>query len=347
MKALTYQGPLDISYRDVPDPTPRDVHGAVVQVTACGICGSDLHIYEGHGFSADLGFCVGHESVGTIVETGSGVTGFSVGDRVMLPGSVGCGTCGACRANRVFHCEVGEAGCYGLSNRLPGSQAEAVAVPFADTNLVRLPDDISDDVALLLTDNAPTAWYGARRARIQPGQTVAVVGLGPVGLCAVTAAQLMGAARVLAIDLVPERRARAAAMGAEPMEGDDPVAAVHEATGGRGADVVLEAVGADATILLSIELVKRAGAVSVVGVNQNPALSINMLGAQVKELEFHIGLCSVQYELTALLPLAAAGLIPADQIISHHMPLSAGVDAYRQFHARQDGISKVVLHPGS
>src|SRR5690349_13631547 len=247
MRALTYHGPYDVRVTDVADPVPFDAEAAVVAVRACGICGSDLHIYEGHGFSSDLGFCVGHEAVGEVVAVGSAVTRFRVGDSVLVPGSVGCASCAPCRAGYVLGCERQRSGCYGLSALLPGSQAEAVAVPSADGNLVAIPDGVSDDAALVLTDNAPTAWYGARRARIEPGDVVAVVGLGPVGIMSVLSAQIMGAARVLAIDLVPERRAAAAALGAEPVEGD-PKVAVREMTGGRGAGVVLEAVGADATI---------------------------------------------------------------------------------------------------
>ena len=345
MRALTYQGPRTIAYDNVPDPAPYGTDGAVVQVRACGICGSDLHIYDGRGFSPDIGFCVGHEAVGEVVETGSGVRRFAVGDRVLVPASTGCATCGNCRAGRVAWCEQGLLGCYGLASILPGSQAEAVAVPFADTNLVRLPDEIDDEAALLLTDNLPTAWYGARRARIAPGDTVAVIGLGPVGLLAVMAAQTMGAARVFGIDLVPTRRAQAAALGAEPIESDEPKYALRDATRGLGPDVVLEAVGADATIRLAVEVVRRGGRVSVVGVNQTRSFPFPMALAQVKELEFHIGLCSVQYELPALLPLVAAGRIAPGRVITHRMPLSAGPEAYRLFASRTDGVAKIVLDP--
>src|SRR6476619_6863753 len=233
MRALTYHGPYDVRVESIADPRLFDDESAIVAIRACGICGSDLHIYEGHGFSPDLGFCVGHEAVGEVVAVGDAVTRFGVGDSVLLP----------------------------------GSQAEAVAVPCADGNLVAIPEGVSDDAALVLTDNAPTAWYGARRARIEPGDVVAVVGLGPVGIRSVLAAQIMGASRVLAIDLVPERRAAAAALGAEPVEGD-PKVAVREMTGGRGAGVVLEAVGADATIDLAMKIAARGARVSVVGVNQ-------------------------------------------------------------------------------
>jgi threonine dehydrogenase-like Zn-dependent dehydrogenase len=246
----------------------------------------------------------------------------------------------------VTGCETGEAGCYGLGHAHPGAQAEALAVPAADRNLVALPDELGDAAGLVLTDNAPTAWYGARRGRVGPGDTVAVVGLGPVGLLSVVAAQVMGAARVLAVDLVPARRAAAAALGAEPVEGDDVRAAVAEATGGRGVDVALEAVGADATVTLALDLAGRDGRVSIVGVNQSMDLSVRMVIAQLKGLEIHIGLCSVQRELPTLLRLATAGRIDPAVVVTHTMGLSEGPEAYARFASRADGVGKIVLDPG-
>jgi 2-desacetyl-2-hydroxyethyl bacteriochlorophyllide A dehydrogenase len=344
VRALTYHGPFDVRVLDVPDPTPGDAGSAVVAVRACGICGSDLHIYEGHGFSPDLGFCVGHEAVGEVVAVGADVRRFAVGDSVLVPASTGCAICGPCRAGYVLGCERNRAGCYGLGASLPGSQAEAVAVPAADGNLVAIPDGVSDDAALVLTDNAPTAWYGARRARIAPGDVVAVVGLGPVGLLSVLAAQIMGAARVLAVDLVPERREAAAALGAEPVDGD-PKVEVRARTGGRGADVVLEAVGAEATIDLATKVAARGGRVSVVGVSQSASFPFHMQLAQFNELELAIGLCSVQRELPALLALTASGRLRPELVITHRMGLSEGAEAYRLFHSRTDGVGKVVLDP--
>ena len=344
MKALTYQGPKQVAYEDVPDPAPDDVDGAVVRISACGICGSDLHIYEGHGFSPDLGYCIGHEAVGEVVEVGSGVRSFTVGDRVLVPASTGCGTCGPCRRGWVLGCERHLSGCYGLSHALEGSQAEAVGVPFADGNLQRLPDSISDDAALVLTDNAPTAWFGARQARIGVGDTVAVVGCGPVGLMAVAAAQIMGAATVYAIDLVAERRALAADLGAVPI-GDEPVTAIREATGGRGVDAVIEAVGGDATITLALSIAGVAARVSVIGVSHNEAFPFKMMTAQTKCLEFTAGLCSVQLELPTLMRLTEAGRLRPERVVTHHLPLSDGAAAYELFHSRADGVGKVVLHP--
>jgi threonine dehydrogenase-like Zn-dependent dehydrogenase len=207
---------------------------------------------------------------------------------------------------------------------------------------VAIPDGMSDDAGLVLTDNAPTGWYGARLGRIAPGDTVAVVGLGPVGLMAVASALVMGAAQVLAVDLVESRRARAEALGAVPVEGDAR-SEVLALTGGRGADVVIEAVGADATIGLATDLAGRCGRVSVVGINQSPAYTFNMLMAQLKCLEFTIGMCSVQAELPALIPLTTTGRLDPGAIVTHRLPLEAGPDAYALFASRTDGVAKVVL----
>ncbi|MGN2639610.1 zinc-binding dehydrogenase [Nocardia takedensis] len=349
MRALTYAGPGVIDWSEVPDPTLPGPDGAIVRVRAAGVCGSDLHIYAGHGFTPGTGYGVGHEAVGEIVEAGPLVRGFAVGDRVLVPASAGCDRCGNCRVGLVSACasqpKPADA-CYGLGGALAGAQAQYLAVPHADGNLVRLPESIGDAAAIVLTDNAPTAWYGARRARIAPGDTVVVIGLGPVGLMAVQAAFAMGAARVLGVDLLAERRERAAALGAEPVDSDDPKSAVRERLGG-GADVAIEAVGADATIALAISVVGHGGRVSVIGVNQNRAYPFHMPLAQVKDLEFHIGLCAVQYELPALLALTAAGRLRPETVVSHRMPMSAGDAAYRLFAERADGVSKVVLDPSS
>jgi threonine dehydrogenase-like Zn-dependent dehydrogenase len=274
VKALTYHGPQDIRCTSVPDPVCPGERGAVVRVLSAGICGSDLHIYGGHGFGGGTGYPVGHEAVGEVVEVGSAVTRFAPGDRVLLAASVGCGRCAACGRGVVFLCEnFGEGGVYGIGHALGGCQAEAIAVPAADMNLVAIPDGMSDDAALVLTDNAPTGWYGARLGRIAPGDTVVVVGLGPVGLMAAASALIMGASRVLAVDLGDSRRARAADLGAIPVEGN-PRDEVLALTGGRGADVVIEAVGADATIGLATDLAGRCGRVAVGGLSQSPTCTV-------------------------------------------------------------------------
>lgn len=345
MKALLYQGPEHITYDTFDDPTPENLEGAVVKIESCAICGSDLHIYHGHGFSADKGFCVGHESVGEVVEVGSGVKRFKTGDKVLVSGAVGCSNCRMCLEGRVDLCENKSTRVFGLGHNLEGSQAQAVGVPSADTTLFKIPDGISTDQALLLTDNLPTGYYGAERANIKPGDCVAVVGLGPVGQLAVESAMVMGASKVWAIDRVPERLAAAEAIGAIPVMGDEAAATVFEATKGRGADAAIEAVGADETIKLAMSLVRTDGTVSVVGVNQTMDFSFPMAIAFVKSLTFRIGGCPVQSYWPKLVPLIQSGRLKPERVITHRMGLSDGAEAYAMFANRKDGVMKVVLDP--
>jgi len=348
VKALTFHGPRDIRYSDVPDPSLRDEHAAIVEVTQASICGSDLHIYHGEGFSPDLGFCVGHEAVGVIVEVGRGVSRYKEGERVLIPASVGCTRCEECDQGRTSMCRTRNGAlekCYGLGSRLQGSQAQFVMVPDADRNVFTIPDEISDEAAVVLTDAASTAWYGTRRARITPGDTVAIIGLGPIGQMAAQQAFLLGASEVFGIDLVPDRRQMAARQGVRVVETEDPVAQVREWTDGLGAHIAVEAVGADATIEMAQRIVRRRGRVSVVGVNQNKAYSFHMERAQVKELEFAIGLCSVQYELPTLIELTRNGRLDPAAVITHKFSLSEGARAYELMDSRAEGVNKILLDP--
>lgn len=251
MKALRYFGTRDIRYDDMADPQIEDDRDAIVKMDACSICGSDLHIYHGHGFSEDRGFCVGHEAVGEVVEIGRGVRQLKVGDKVMMPAAVGCGACRSCLSGDVIHCANGAGGCYGLSARLQGVQAEAFRVPAADANAWRIPEGVSGEQALMLTDALATAWFGARNADIKPGSAVAVIGLGPIGLMAVDSAFVMGAGLVYAIDPIAERRAQAEAAGAIALHPEVALETIREATQGRKVECVVEAVGADATAWIS------------------------------------------------------------------------------------------------
>jgi threonine dehydrogenase-like Zn-dependent dehydrogenase len=276
MKALLYQGPRDIRCETFDDPGLASDRDAIVRMTRCGICGSDLHIYHGQGFSPDLGFCVGHEAVGEVVEVGKAVTRLKVGEPVMLSAAVGCGACAPCLADDIVQCRNNLMQCYGLSHRLEGCQAEYIRVPAADFNAAPIPDGLTADQALMLTDNLPTAWFGLKGLRIQPGETVVVVGLGPIGLMGVEGAFAMGAGRVFAVDLVAERRAIAETLGAVALHPDSAAGVIAEATKGRMADAALEAVGADATIRTAIALVGRQGRVSAIGVNQTRKFELDM-----------------------------------------------------------------------
>ena len=346
MKALRYYGARDVRFEAMDDPTPQSDREAIVQVSACSICGSDLHIYHGHGFSEDVGFCVGHEAVGEVVEVGSAVSRIKVGDKVMLPAAVGCGACRSCLAGNVANCEFNAGSCYGLSAGLQGSQADAVRVPAADMNAVKVPDGISMDQALMMTDALATAWYGARRAEIVPGSSVAVIGLGPIGLMAVEAAFVMGAGVVYAIDPIAERRALAAEAGAVALHPQDALEMIREATQGRKVECVIEVVGSDATVDLALRLVARRGTVSVIGVQQSKRYAFPLERAFAAGLTFRAGTCSVPEELPALFPLVQSGRLKPEKFISHRLPLSEGAEAYRLFEAREAGALKMVLVPG-
>ncbi|MEQ1540925.1 MAG: alcohol dehydrogenase family protein [Novosphingobium sp.] len=345
MKALRYYGARDVRYEAMDDPTPQSDRDAVVKVSACSICGSDLHIYHGHGFSEDVGFCVGHEAVGEVVEVGRAVQRLKVGDKVMLPAAIGCGACRSCLAGNVINCEFGLGACYGLSDRLQGSQAEAVRVPAADMNAVPVPDGVSMEQALMMTDALATAWYGARRADIRPGASAAVIGLGPIGLMAVESAFVMGAHVVYAIDPIPERRALAAAAGAISLHPDEALDRIKEDTRGAKLECVVEVVGSDATVDLALRLVARRGTVSVIGVQQSRRYAFPLERAFAAGLTFRAGTCSVPEELPALFPLVQSGRLKPERYISHRLPLSAGAEAYRLFEAREAGALKMVLAP--
>ncbi|MDO8706612.1 MAG: alcohol dehydrogenase catalytic domain-containing protein [Sulfuricaulis sp.] len=348
MRALIYGGPGNIQCESVQDPILSDQDGAIVKTTLCSICGSDLHPYHldlGHS-----GYCIGHEAVGEVIEVGRNVKTFAVGDRVLVPASLGCGLCLPCRQGNVVLCQThGSHRVFGQGvPGIGGCQAEAIAVPVADSNLYRLADGVSDEVGIMLTDNLATAWYGARRARVGPGDVVAVIGLGAVGLQCVASALAMGAARVLAIDLLADRRALAVKLGAESIDAPDVAAAVLEATKGAGVDVVLDANGGPVTTALAIELVGRGGRVSVLGVSEKVSIAFPILTALRKNLEFHTGVCSVQAELPVLMREIESGRLNSralSEIITHRMGLSEGSEAYAMFNARKDGMVKVVLDP--
>lgn len=345
MKALRYHGARDVRYEGMDDPEPQSDRDAVVKVEACSICGSDLHIYHGHGFSEDVGFCVGHEAVGEVVEVGRGVSRVKVGDKVMLPAAVGCGACRSCLAGNVANCEFNLGSCYGLSARLQGSQAELVRVPAADMNAVRVPDGVSMEQALMMTDALATAWYGARRADVRPGSSVAVIGLGPIGLMAVESAFVMGAHVVYAIDPIAERRAMTAHTGAIALHPDEVLDWVKEDTRGAKLECVIEVVGSDATVDLALRLVARRGTVSVIGVQQSRRYPFPLERAFAAGLTFRAGTCSVPEELPALFPLVQSGRLQPERYISHRLPLSDGAEAYRMFEAREAGALKMVLRP--
>ena len=288
MKALVYRGPRDIAFETVPDPGLKEERDAIIKVDKCAICGSDLHIYHGETFSEDTGYCVGHEAVGEVVETGRSVHQLKVGDKVMISAAVGCGQCRACLAGVINKCETNSGSCYGLSSALQGSQAEFVRVPAADFNAAKIPEGITTEQALLMTDAMATAWFGVRNADIARGATVAVVGLGPIGLMAAEGALAVGASRVFGIDLVEERRAMGRSIGLETPDPETARDYIREATKGRMCDSVIEAVGhADQAINLCISLVRPGGRMLYFGVPPETIDGVRWQELFLKNLTVH------------------------------------------------------------
>lgn len=334
-------------YDSVEDATLRDRQDVLVKVTACSICGSDLHIYHGagSGFTEGVGFCIGHEAVGEVVETGSGVNRLKTGDLVMIPGAVGCGSCRNCLRGNVRNCLNGQQQVFGLGPALQGSQAEAVRVPFGDFNLCKIPDGVSKDQALMLTDAQATAWFGCRNAQIEAGDDFAIIGLGPIGLMAIDSAIVMGAGRIFAIDPIKERREFASRLGAIALTPDEAIERVRDATKGMMADKVLEAVGADATITTALQLARREGVVSVIGVNKNMAFPFPMGASLSKGVTFRIGTTSPPETWHELVPLVQQGRLKPEQFITTRLALKDGADAYRQLDARVPNVLKTVITP--
>jgi threonine dehydrogenase-like Zn-dependent dehydrogenase len=347
MRAVVLQGERDVTVESVPDATVPGPDGLLLRVERAAICGSDLHLY--HGPMTIPGVRLGHEFVGTVEEVGSDVHTVARGDRVLVSGVIGCGRCAPCRAGDPVVCRNAGTKVFGTTLDLPGGQAEAVGVPAADASVLAIPDGVSTEQALLLTDILPTGYLGAARADIEPGDTVVVIGLGPVGVLALECAQLFGPSRVLAVDMVPERLANAERLGAEPIDASDgaTVATVLERTGGRGAEAVIEAVGADQSITDAIFCAAPGATVSVVGVNLNFAFPFPIPVALMKRLTFRVTLAAIPTAWPMLVPLIAQGRLRPEDVFTHRMDLSTAAEAYRMFDAREDGVLKVMLDPSA
>ena len=345
MLSVVIDGPQSVRVDEVDDPAPPGPDGAVVRVIETGICGSDLHFYDGD-IPVGSGLSVGHECIGEVVALGSAVSSFDRGDRVLVSSVAACGRCPECAATAdPVRCEAGFA-VFG-SGMLPGAQATLLAVPAADFQLMRIPEGIGDEAALLLTDNLATGWVAAARADIEPGSTVAVVGAGAVGLCAIRSAFVLGAARVIAIDPVAGRRATAAASGAETCDPSvgDLGEQVGGMTGGRGADSVIEAVGREATITAAIRCVRVGGTVSVVGVPSGDGVPMPVMSALLRSNTVRFTTAPVQRAWRALVPLILAERLSTDGIFTHRFALADAPAAYRKASERADDCIKVRLTP--
>lgn len=330
-----------VQVRTAPDPSPPGDDGVVVQVDTTAICGSDLHFLDGDLPTGD-GVAVGHEFLGTIVEAGPQVSRFSVGDRVLTASVAGCGRCAGCATGDPVRCDDGPR-VFG-SGMLPGGQATAVAVPAADFQLLTIPEGIDDDAALLLTDNLVTGWAGARRAEVQRGDTVVVIGAGAVGLCAVRAALALGAERVLVAEPVAGRRQRAVDSGATALEGPT-VQAVLEATAGRGADAVIDAVALDVTLDDAMASVRAGGTVSVIGVHDLAPYPLPILSGLLRSVTLRMTTAPVQRSWAELVPLLQQGVLRTDGIFTHEFALEDAAAAYAAAGARSGDCCKVLLRP--
>jgi len=337
---VVVEGPGQVAVHQVPDPTLPGPDGAIVAVESAAICGSDLHFYDG-----DLPFYpvpIGHEVVGRVVEVGPDVTRFAVGDRVLVASVTGCGHCSGCATLDPVRCHSGPK-VFG-AGELGGGQADLLAVHAADFQLLAVPDGLDDEAALLLTDNLGTGWVGAQRAQIAPGDTVVVLGLGAVGLCAVRSAVALGAGRVLGVDPVAGRRARAQASGAETVDGADAdavVDAVFDATAGRGADAVIDAVATDRSLDTAFAAVRPAGVVSVVGVHDLDPYPMPILMGVYRSITLAMTTAPVHRTWGELVPLVQSGRLDTTGIFTHTFGLDDAAIAYAAAAARSGDCCKV------
>ena len=343
MKALVYGGPGQREWREVPKPTITAPTDAIVQVDAVTICGTDLHILKGDVPAVTPGRVLGHEAVGTIVEVGSAVSGRSVGQRVLVSCITACGGCRYCRENAYGQCIGG--GGWILGHRIDGTQAEFVRVPFADNSTHLIPAGVSDESVLMLADILPTSYeVGVLNGKVSPGDTVVVVGAGPIGLAAISTARLFSPATIVAVDLAESRLQAAKNFGADVVVAasasvEDVVA---DLTGGLGADVTIEAVGVPESFELCTRLVRPGGHVANIGVHGKP-VTLHLEDLWIRNITITTGLVDT-YSTPALLRMVAAHRLDTDPFITHRFGLDEMEHAYQVFAAPEEtGALKVVL----
>jgi threonine dehydrogenase-like Zn-dependent dehydrogenase len=389
MRAVIWNGKYDVQVTDVPDPIILNPRDAIIKVTSTAICGSDLHLYDGMIPTMERGDILGHEFMGEVVQLGAAVKNVRLGDRVIVPFTIACGSCEFCRRGMWSLCDnsnpnaaMAEAlygfsasGLFGYSHIFggyAGGQAEYVRVPFADVGLFKVPESLSDDQVLFLTDILPTAYQAAEQANIQPGDVVAVWGAGPVGQLIVKSAYLLGAERVISIDKVPERLRLARDMGGAQVinfSSVDVVEALKEMTGGRGPDVCIDAVGLEAqghsvdviydrmmlatgmvtdlghVLRLAIQACRKGGTISVPGVYGGFMDKVNIGAAFGKGLQFRMGQTHVHRYVPLLLDKIAEGEIDPTFIITHKLRLEDAAFGYKLFKENKNECIKVILQP--
>lgn len=344
MKALVYHGPGQKAWEEVPKPEILADTDAIVRVDAVTICGTDLHILKGDVPAVTDGRILGHEAVGTVESVGSGVKNVHPGDRVLVSCITACGSCRYCRDGMYGQCLGG--GGWILGHKIDGTQAEFVRVPFADTSTYRVPAGVTDEQVLMLADILPTGYeVGVLNGGVRPGDVVAVVGAGPIGLSAIMGSKLFSPSHVVAIDLADSRLEAAKQFGADLVVNNarqDPFTVLAELTGGLGADVAIEAVGVPATFELATRLIRPGGHVANIGVHGEPA-TLHLEDLWIKNVTITTGLVDT-YSTPRLLQLVTAEQIPAQRFVTHHFELDQFMEAYDVFaRAADTGALKVVL----
>ena len=394
MRALTWQGKRDVQVVDVPDPKIQEPTDAIVKITSTAICGSDLHLYEVLGPYLKPGDVLGHEPMGVVEEVGADVTHIKPGDRVVVPFNISCGSCWMCSRGLYAQCETTQnratgkgASLFGytsLYGSVPGGQAEYLRVPQAHFGPVKVPEGFSDERFLYLSDVLPTAWQGVAYADVPKGGSLAVLGLGPIGMMACKIALHQGVDRVFGVDLVPERLDQAAALGVEVVDvsrTDDVTAALLDLTDGRGPDAVLEAVGMEAhgdtfgklahaavgmlpdrlarpmidkmaidrmaALHTAVKAVRRGGTVSISGVYGGEIDPMPLMEMFDRGIQIRMGQCHVKRWIDEILPVITADGDPLglESFATHRLPLSQAPQAYEMFQKKEDGCFKVVLNP--
>ncbi len=384
MKAVVYHAVGDIRFEDVPEPRILAPTDAIVRITASAICGTDLHFVRGTVSGMQPGTILGHEGVGIVEALGADVRNLQIGDRVVIPSTIACGNCSYCRAGYFAQCDGAnpngkEAGTsfYGgpqTTGPFHGLQAEKARIPFANIGLVKLPPEISDDQAILLSDIFPTGYFGAEMAEVGSGDTVAVFGCGPVGQFAIASAKLLGAGRVFAIDRHDDRLRMAQRQGAEAINFDreDPVETLKRLTGGIGVDRVIDGVGVDAehgccgaaatsssaqgqlwqpgdapsqALEWAVQSIAKAGTLSIIGVYPPDAMTFPIGMAMNKNITINMGNCHHRKYIPRLIEMVQARRIDPAKILTQVKPMTDVIAAFESFDRRQNGWIKVELQP--
>jgi alcohol dehydrogenase len=346
MKALVYHGPGQKTWEEAPKPTIEDDTDAIVRVDAVTICGTDLHILKGDVPVVTDGRILGHEAVGTVEAVGASVKTVKVGDRVLVSCITSCGACRFCREGRYGQCLGG--GGWILGHKIDGTQAEFVRVPFADTSTYPVPAGVPDEQILMLADILPTGYeVGVLNGAVQPGDVVAVVGAGPIGLAAIMGARLFSPSHIVAIDLADSRLEAAKHFGADITinnSREDAEAIIAELTGGLGADVSIEAVGVPATFEQAVRLARPGGHIANIGVH-GEAVTLHLEDLWIRDVTITTGLVDT-YTTPTLLRLVTSQQLDAGQFVTHHFTFDQFEEAYDVFaRAADTGALKVVLTP--